>query len=91
MLTIEQFRNTQLAELQTKQNYTDVLKYFTGLIQFMIGLGKLKKSDVEIMAAELCLPITAWINICDRTPEREEEILALIERHVIQFFKIYQF
>lgn len=90
MLTIEQFRNTQLAELQTKQKYTDVLKYFTGLIQFMIDLGKLKNSDVEIMAAELCLPITAWINICDRTPEREEEILALIERHVMQFFKIYQ-
>ena len=29
MLTIEQFRNTELAKLQTKQNYSYVLKYFT--------------------------------------------------------------
>ncbi len=32
MLTIEQFRNTELAELQTKQNYTDVLTYFEGMM-----------------------------------------------------------
>ncbi|MGN1028277.1 MAG: TetR/AcrR family transcriptional regulator, partial [Faecousia sp.] len=29
MLVVEQFRNPELAKLQTKQNYTDVLRYFT--------------------------------------------------------------
>lgn len=28
MLTVEQFRNTELKALQTKQNYTDVMRYF---------------------------------------------------------------
>ena len=32
MLTIEQFQNADLAKLQTRQNYEDVLRYFTGLV-----------------------------------------------------------
>lgn len=89
MLTIEQFQNPTLKELQTKQNYTDVMRYFTGLVKFLISRKKLFGSDAEIMAAQLCLPISVWINLCDREPEREEEITALIERHVRQFFRIY--
>ena len=55
MLTIEQFQNAQMASLQTKQNYTDVMRYFTGLVRFLIRQGKLKDSDPELMAAQLCL------------------------------------
>ena len=36
MLTIEQFQNQQMEQLQTKQTYTDVMRYFTGLIRFLI-------------------------------------------------------
>lgn len=89
MLTIEQFQNPKLKELQTKKNYTDVMRYFTGLVKFLIRRKKLFGSDAEIMAAQLCLPVTVWINLCDREPEREDEIAGLIERHVRQFFKIY--
>ena len=90
MLTIEQFRNPQMAALQTKQNYTDVMRYCTGLVRFLIRQGKLTGDDPEIMAAQLCLPISIWINLCDREPERENEAMKLIERHVQQFFKLYQ-
>ena len=89
MLTIEQFQNPKLKELQTKQNYTDVMRYFTGLVRFLVSRKKLFGSDVEIMAAQLCLPVTVWINLCDREPEREKEITALIERHVREFFRIH--
>lgn len=90
MLTIEQFQNPQMAALQTKQNYTDVMRYFTGLVRFLIRQGRLPDSDPEIMAAQLCLPISVWINLCDREPEREGEIMKLVERHIRQFFEIYQ-
>lgn len=90
MLTIEQFRNQQMATMQTKQNYADVLHYFNGFIRFLIGQGKLVDGDSEIMAAQLCLPISVWINLCDREPEREKEVFSLIERHIRQFFKLYQ-
>ena len=88
MLTIEQFQNTQMAAMQTKQNYTDVMKYFTGMVRFLIRQGKLEDGDPELMAAQLCLPVSVWINLCDREPEREDEVMALVERHVRHFFAV---
>ena len=90
MLVIEQFRNTELAKLQTKQNYTDVMQYFTGLIKQLIRQGVLAEDDPEIMAAQLCLPISEWINLCDREPERETEVMELVDKHIRQFFRLYQ-
>ena len=85
MLTIEQFRNPAIAKMQTKQNYTNVMNFFTGVIASLIKQKKLSDHDGEIMAAELCLPVSVWLNLCDREPEREEEIIELIERHVRHF------
>lgn len=90
MLVIEQYRNPFLAKLQTKQNYSDVLKYFTGLVKQLIRQGILAEDDPEIMAAQLCLPVSVWINLCDREPECEEEVMILVDRHIRQFFRIYQ-
>ncbi len=90
MLVVEQFRNPELAKLQTKQNYTDVLRYFTGLVKYLIRSGVLAEDDPEIMAAQLCLPISTWINLCDREPDREPEVMELVNRHIRQFFKVYQ-
>ena len=90
MLVIEQFQNPKLAQLQTKQNYSDVLGYFTGLIKGLIQKGILTGDDPEIMAAQFCLPISVWINLCDREPDREPEVMELVDKHIRQFFKVYQ-
>lgn len=90
MLVIEQFQNPELAQLQTKQNYTDVMRYFTGLVNQLIRQGILAEDDPEIMAAQFCLPVSTWINLCDREPDREPEIMELVSRHIRQFFKVYR-
>lgn len=90
MLVIEQFQNSELARLQTKQNYTDVLTYFTGMIRCLIRKGILLEDDPEMMAAQLCLPISVWITLCDREPDREQEVMELVDRHIRQFFRAYQ-
>ena len=90
MLVIEQFQNPELANLQTKQNYSDVLGYFTGLMKRLIRQSVLAEDDPEIMAAQFCLPISTWISLCDREPEREPEVMDLVEKHIRQFFKVYQ-
>jgi AcrR family transcriptional regulator len=89
MLVIEQFRNQELAVLQTRMNYEDMLKYFEGMIRFLIRSNTLKDADTEIMAAQLSLPVTVWIGLCDREPDREEEVMGLVHRHVLQFFDVY--
>ena len=90
MLVIEQFNNPKLSKLQTKQNYIDVLNYFTEFIQLLIQKDILIEEDATIMASQFCLPITVWINLCDREPERENEIMELICKHIEQFFKVYK-
>ena len=90
MLMIEQFQNQELAKLQTKQNYSDVMRYFTGMIKCLIQKGILAEDDPEIMAAQFCLPISVWINLCDREPEREPEVMELVSRHIRQFFRVWQ-
>ena len=89
MLVIEQFQNPELAKLQTKQNYSDVLQYFTGLVKQLIRLEVLAEDDPETMAAQFCLPISVWINLCDREPDRESEVMELVEKHIRQFFRLY--
>ena len=89
MLVLEQFRNQELAVLQTRMNYEDMLKYFEGMIRFLIRSNTLKDADTEIMAAQLSLPVTVWIGLCDREPDREEEVMGLVHRHVLQFFDVY--
>ena len=90
MLVIEQFQNPELAKLQTKQNYSDVLGYFTGLIKCLIRKGVLSEDAPELMAAQFCLPISMWINLCAREPEREREVMELVDKHIRQFFRLYQ-
>ena len=90
MLVIEQFNNPKLSKLQTKQNYIDVLNYFTEFIQLLIQKDILIEEDATIMASQFCLPITVWINLCDREPKRENEIMELICKHIEQFFKVYK-
>lgn len=90
MLVIEQFQNPELAKLQTKQNYSDVMQYFSGVIKVLIRQGILSDDDPEIMAAQLSLPISVWINLCDREPDRELEVMELVGRHIQQFFRAYQ-
>ena len=63
---------------------------FTGLVERLIRSDVLAGEDPGIMAAQLCLPISAWINLCDREPEREAEVMELVGRHIAQFFRLYR-
>lgn len=89
LLTIEQFQNETLKRIQSKQSYEDVLRYNTGLIRFLIREGILREEDPEIMAAQFAWPISMWMNLCDREPEREAEAMELMDKHIRQFFKVF--
>ena len=89
-LTIEQFRNPEICRIQNKQIYTNVLDYNKSLIQKMIDHKVLINVDLEIMASEFAFPVTAWINLCDRYPNKEKEVMKNIEKHVTLFMKMYK-
>ena len=89
MLLIVQFSDPQMAQLYTRQNYDNVLHAFTGLVERLIRQGRLRRGEPSLLAAQLCLPVTVWIDLCTRAPEREPEVETLICRHVRQFFAAY--
>ncbi|MDO4492895.1 MAG: TetR/AcrR family transcriptional regulator [Clostridia bacterium] len=85
-LVLEQYRKPDFAAMQTKHAYTDVLAYHTALFRKMIGAGRLKPGDAEMVAAQFAFPVSEWIALIDREPEREAEALRLIRRHIASFF-----
>ncbi|MBQ8614135.1 MAG: TetR/AcrR family transcriptional regulator [Ruminiclostridium sp.] len=89
MLTIEQFSNPELAELFTKQYIDDSLKYQSAMFAILCKQGILKGDNPQIMALQFHSPIYMLLTMCDREPQREAELTALLEQHIRQFSKLY--
>jgi len=89
MLTIEQFGNPELAELFTKQYYDDPLSYQSVMFAMLSANGVLKAENPDVMALQFYSPLFMIMTICDRHPEREAELIPLIEQHIRQFSGLY--
>lgn len=90
MLTLEQFRDSELSLLYTKQYVDNPLSYQSAMFAMLTVGGVLAKEDTDVMALHFYAPIYMLLTLCDRQPEREAEALKILERHIRQFSKIYQ-
>ncbi|MBQ8731128.1 MAG: TetR/AcrR family transcriptional regulator [Lachnospiraceae bacterium] len=90
MLTIEQFHNSELSQLYTKQYIDEPLSYQSAMLAMLTGAGVLSLEDSHIMALHFYSPIYMLLTLCDRHPERESEAIELLKQHIKQFNKIYQ-
>lgn len=91
MLTIEQFHNSELSQLYTKQYADAPLSYQSTMLAILCASGVLKEEDADVMALQFYAPIYMLLTICDRQPEREAEALKLLERHIRQFNRVYKY
>ena len=89
MLTLEQFHDSDLAKVYSKLYVDDPLSYQGMLFGFMVTAGVLKTDNVQIMTLHFYAPIYYLLTICDREPEREPEILKLLDEHIKQFDHLY--
>ena len=89
MLTIEQFRDADLSLLYQKQYVDNPLSYQSAMFSLLSAKGFLSQENADIMALHFYAPIYMLLTVCDRQPERENEILKLIEQHIRQFNKLY--
>lgn len=88
MMTIEQFRSTQLAALYSKRYVDRVLAYHANIFRSLIATGEIRKEDPEVLAMMYVAPVLTLLGICDRQPEREEECLKRLRQHVSLFFRM---
>ena len=89
VLTLEQFRDVRARELATKHFLTGLTDMFTQIFTGMMEKGLLRRDDPAMLALPYTAPISALIHLCDREPERTEEVLTQIEAFSRHFIKTY--
>lgn len=89
MLTLEQFHDTDLAKVYSKLYVDDPLSYQGMLFGFMVMAGVLQTDNVQVMTLHFYSPIYFMLTICDREPDREPEMLKLLDEHIKQFDRLY--
>lgn len=88
MMTIEQFRSPELADLYSRHYVERVLDYHAGIFRALIAAGEIAEADPETLAMMYVAPVVTLIGICDRQPGRESECLEKLQNHVRLFFRM---
>ena len=89
MMTIEQFRSPQLAELYSARYVDRMVAYHADIFCGLIAAGEIVNEDPQTLALIYVSPLIVLLGVCDRQPEREEECLKKLELHVKSFYKTY--
>ena len=89
LLTIEQFRDQRAIDIATKHYLTGLKEMFTPIFAGMMDKGLLRREDPSMLAFAYTTPISALIHLCDREPERTDEVMVQVEAFSRHFVKIY--
>lgn len=89
LLTLGQFRNPRLSELATLHGITAIQTMFQKLFAAMMKAGVMKKDDPAILAMEFASPVSLLIQMYDREPAKEKEIIKKIKAHLKHFAEAY--
>ncbi|MGN0318062.1 MAG: TetR/AcrR family transcriptional regulator [Lachnospira sp.] len=86
MLVLEQYRNTEMAELYSQCIVAGPVEYMEDLFREMIEQGVLRQENPRQLAIEFYAPLFLLINMYDKTGENEEyrEILCSHMKSFIQ-------
>ncbi len=89
LITIEQFRDPEIAAIQSQRSFTDILNYTEKLFEFFMREGIMEPGDARILAFQFISPFSTTIFLCDREPFREEEAMDMLRRHIKEFCAHY--
>ena len=89
MMTIEQFRSPELSARYSQRYVAQIQNYHKGLFQRMIAAGVMVDEDPNLLAMMYDSPILILLGECDRHPEKEQEIMDTLERHVRLFYQLF--
>lgn len=89
MMTIEQFRSPELSALYSERYVDRLIAYHAGIFRYLTQNGELCAEDPEQLALMYVSPVLTLLGICDREPQREEECVARLEKHVRLFYRTF--
>ena len=86
MLTLEQYRNDEMAELYSQCIVQGPVSYMEDLFRELIKKGVLKKENPRQLAVEYYAPLFLLISIFDKGGENEESV-EILRNHTKQFIQ----
>ena len=89
LLLTEQFHDERVRRLATTHFLTGTKEIYKKVFAEMTEKGILKNEDPEMLAFIFTSPVTSLIHLCDREPEKEQDIVRQIETYVRHFIKVY--
>ena len=89
ILLTEQFRDARVCTLATKHFGTGLEALFTKIFAGMMENGSLGCGDPAMLAFAYTAPISTLVQLCDREPERQEEVMEKVEAFVEYFILAY--
>ena len=89
LLLTEQFRDEKARKLATRYFMEDTETIFERVFSQMMEAGILRKTDVHFLAFSYTAPITAYIHLCDREPEKIPETIGRTEDFIKHFINVY--
>lgn len=88
MMTIEQFRSSQLAQLYSERYVDRIVNYHADIFRALISCGEIVEDDPQMLAVMYVSPIITFIGICDRQPDKEQQCLQMLKKHVQLFYQM---
>ena len=89
ILLTEQFHDARVRALATKHFGAGLETLFTKIFAGMMDKGLLKSDDPKMLAFSYTTPISALVQLCDREPQREGEIMEKAESFARFFIEEY--
>ncbi len=89
ILLMEQFRDERIRDLASKHFLTGLAAMFTEVFKGMMENGSLKADDPQMLALAYTSPVSALIQLCDREPDKEKEVLETIRAYAEHFVRTY--
>lgn len=90
MLMIEQYKNRDAAKTFRNWFTDSAIEFQTGLFTEMIAQGYFREGPADIIALHFYAPFYLLLCQYDTMPEKEDEAVELLMRHVEQFASVYQ-
>ena len=90
LLTMEQFRNHRIALLATKYNIDRIQEMYRQIFAAMMDNGVMRRSDTALLSMSFSAPVSLLIQMCDREPEREQEVMERIKDFLRHFAEEYK-
>lgn len=89
MLTMEQYRTSEVSTFFRELIIDKGLDYISGVFTNLINDGVYIDADPMVMALQFYSPLYLLLSKYDNQPEKYEEALSFLERHITMFNKIY--